>query len=625
MPRAGSEGMITVRRPAFFTSRRGLTQAVVALALTIIAAALPAAGISNYVVGQMQYVLVLIIVAQGLNIVTGYAGQLSLGPGAIFAIGAYAAAVLANKYPSVGLAGMIVAAVVIATAAGLVTAVPAFRVGGFYLGMVTLFLALLVPTVARALSITGGNNGISLIANLNFRESLSTSGAYEVTLAVVVIVGLCCAAIASSRLGRRFLTLRASEELAGSLGISVYRTKCYAFLLSALPSGLAGALYVYAEQFVSPGSVQPTLSVYVLAACVIGGFGTIWGPILGGIVVFGLNQGLGASAQYQGILFGVLLTVVVVLIPGGIFSLVRGRPAAAGAVPGLLGRRARDTAEEVTHPPARWQPWARPPESVLAAEGIVRLFGGVRAVDGVDLRLASGQVHAVVGSNGSGKTTVINLLSGFYGLHGGAVRLDGADISGRGPQSIAARGVARTFQTPKLVVEKSLLFNVLIAADRAVRCRDTAAVLRLPPGRRAERAAHQAAVASLGVLGLDSRHHEIAGEAPHGIQRLVEVARTLALQPRFIMLDEPAAGLSPAEVQTLGQLLRTIADSGIGILLVEHNLEFVRSVADVITMMHEGKVVATGTPEQMDANPLVSQLFIGGTAAGVPEGGPAHG
>jgi len=145
----------------------------------VIAVTLPTIGISSYAIGQVQYVLVLIIVAQGMNIVTGYAGQLSLGSGAIFAIGAYTAAVLANSHPSVGLLGMILAAVIVATAAGLATAMPALRISGFYLGMVTLFLSLLVPTVARSLRITGGNNGISLLANQNFSESLSTSGTYE--------------------------------------------------------------------------------------------------------------------------------------------------------------------------------------------------------------------------------------------------------------------------------------------------------------------------------------------------------------------------------------------------------------------------------------------------------------
>jgi branched-chain amino acid transport system ATP-binding protein len=626
----------TSRHSTFLISHRRALPAGIGILALVIAVTLPTIGISSYAIGQVQYVLVLIIVAQGMNIVTGYAGQLSLGSGAIFAIGAYTAAVLANSHPSVGLLGMIVAAVIVATAAGLATAMPALRVSGFYLGMVTLFLSLLVPTVARSLSITGGNNGISLLSNQNFSESLSTSGTYEVTLVLATVVCLSCAALVSSRLGRRFLTLRASEELAGSLGISVYRTKCFAFLLSALPAGLAGALYVYAEQFVSPGSVPPTLSVYVLAACVIGGLGTIWGPILGGVIVFGLDQGLSGSAQYQGIVFGVLLAAVVVLIPGGIVSLAQHPPGIAGGLARMwLPSRRPGGGTENAHAVisatssqslGTWTMAARPPEGVLAAEGLMRSFGGIRAVDRVDLQLASGEVHAVVGSNGSGKTTVINLLSGFYRLHGGSVRLDGTVISGRGPRFVAACGVVRTFQTPKLVTEESLLFNVMIAADRTIRCRDTAAVFRLPRGRRAERAAQEAATAALGALGLDQRRHEIAGEAPHGAQRLVEVARTLALQPRFILLDEPAAGLSEPEAKALGRLLKSIAGQGIGILLVEHNLEFVRGVADTVTMMHEGTVVAKGTPQQMDSNPLVSKLFIGDVASeGVAAGSPAPG
>ena len=636
------------------------------LALLVVSGILPVAlGLSEYRLGELEYVMSVSMVAVGLNIVMGYAGQLSLGPSAIFAVGGYTAAVLANAHPHfMGLPLLALAAMLAAGVLGIVIGVPALRVGGFYLGMITLFLALLVPTIAGYLPLTGGSSGISLISNMGFAQVPSGMLLYEVTLLALAAIILLSWLLLYSRIGRRFVTLRSSEELAGSLGISGYRTKLLAFLLSALPAGLGGAFYVYTQQFFSSGSASTNLSIYLLAGCVIGGFGTVAGPILGALIVLGMSEFLGSLAQYQGIVFGVALIVIVLAAPEGIVGAYLSsrrpwprakrspragvdRPRTARVVGGATRRVGlhlreqdlergqsaessevdaleRDSLAERALPEEQssdrggcgvGQFGVGAARGALRIEALKRNFGGVTALDAVTLRVAPGTVHALIGSNGSGKTTTLNIVSGFYRAHGGGVWLGGTRIDGHGPAFVACRGIARTFQTPKLLAGASVLENLLGAADRSISCSDVESLLRLPRGRRSYRQAIERAGVALEMAGIDEFADEIAGEVPHGTQRLVEVARAIALEPHFVLLDEPAAGLSPAEVDLLNHVVRAFAAKGVGVLLVEHNLPVVLELADEVTVLHHGAVIARGTPAEIVHDPQVAAAYLGSALA----------
>lgn len=624
---------------ASLAGRVRLAKAGSLVALLVLAVVLPPAmSLGSYRLGQLEYLLSAMLIAVGLNIVTGFAGQLSLGPSAVFAFGGYAAAILANDHPAtVGLGIMSLVGIGAGVVIGVLIGVPALRVGGFYLGMVTLFFALLIPTVAGTLSITGASSGISLISNQGFVQSPSGMGLYETTVAIVALVTLASWALRHSQVGRRFLAMRASEELAASLGIVGYRTKLLAFLLSAAPAGLAGALYVYTQQFFSPGSASVDLSIYLLAGCVIGGFGTILGPVLGTALVFGLTEFLGGLAQYQGIIFGVILLAVVATVPDGFMGArwwrrittaragIRLSPARAASgggeapAPPLSDQRA-DISEETAAlagrrslpaGPAAGALRAGPGAGTLRAEGLRRSFGGVIAVDGLDFVVRPGIVHALIGPNGSGKTTALNLLSGFYRLEAGRVFIGERRIDGRGPATVARAGIARTFQTPKLMLSASLLDNVVIAAQAVERSTDVASVLRAPSGRRAARRARERAAQALDFVGLGESRETLASEVPHGTERLLEVARAVALAPRFVLLDEPAAGLSPAEIGALASVVRALAGAGIGVLVIEHNLPLVLEMADEVTVLDHGRCIARGDPESVAADPEVVRVYVG--------------
>jgi ABC-type branched-subunit amino acid transport system ATPase component len=425
------------------------------------------------------------------------------------------------------------------------------------------------------------------------------------------------------------------------------------FILAAVPCGIAGAYYVYSQVFISPGSVEPTLSINVLAGLVIGGSGTIVGPILGTGVVSGANQFLGSFEKYQGLVFGTALIAVAAVMPDGVVGMLKGwvlrftgdeahenagrgqgaaaaatmpkgivgtlkawmpdRPATAPPVagsPAEVSRRTADRPTPASPVPAQDRPAALRAEP-LRVEGVSRSFGGLRAVVDVTLSVEPGQVHALVGPNGSGKTTVLNLITGYYRVGGGDVRIGPERLDRRTADQIARLGVARTFQTPRLLIGESALANVVLGADRNAPGSLVGTVLHTRRARHANRVAVEQASDALQWVGLDQRTIGGTGVLSHGTQRLVEIARAMTLQPRFLLLDEPAAGLSIGEVEVLQRVVRSAADAGLGVLLVEHNLPVVFGLADTVTVLHQGEVIATGSPEAVSSHPKVVEVYLG--------------
>jgi branched-chain amino acid transport system permease protein len=580
----------------------------------------PLRGWTDFDLLRLDHIIALIMVAIGLNVVTGFAGQLSLGPGAVFAVGAYVAAILAFHYPDhVGLVLMCASGIGSAAVIGLLAGIPALRVSGFYLGMVTLYLALLIPSIVDSFQVTGGNNGLDLLQKYpDFTQDLSSMPLYEVTLGAMLAVVAFTGLLLYSRVGRRFVTLRTSEVLAESLGIRSYRTKLLAFLISALPAGLGGAFYVYSQELISKSSIDPLISINLLAACVIGGFGRVWGPVVGGAIVLGLDQFGGnipligeRLQEWELLINGVLLILIILLLPEG---LVGFRPLDALR---RLRRGGHGALRVVRFPPMVMSDGPPPlrrcaqPEGVFELRGVSKRFGGVVAVNGVDLTLRPGTLHALIGPNGSGKTTLLNVASGFYRNDSGTITVGDRQIRGGDAVGVARLGVARTFQTPKLIAGASILDNVLVAADTTVDCTGVESVFRMPRGIRSHRLARERALDCLRHVGLEAAAGIAAGQAPHGTRRLVEIARAMATDPLFLLLDEPAAGLSPSEVDGLKRMLRSLATAGVGVLLVEHNMPLVLDLADEVTVLHRGSRLAHGGPAEVRHHPDVINVYLG--------------
>jgi branched-chain amino acid transport system permease protein len=630
----------------------GLAEKLGVLVVLVLGVSLPfILGQSAATLGSLDAVLSLTMLVVGMNIVLGFAGQLFLGPTALYAAGGYLAAYLATHYVvAQSLWAMCASSVAISLVIAAVVAIPALRIGGFYLGMTTLFLALVIPTVANQIQALGATDGLSLYASPSFVQKPSGVALYEVGAGIVALIAVYSWLIRNSRLGRRMSAIRSSDVLAQSVGIAPYRTKMVTFLLAAVPSGIAGAFYVYSQEFITPGSASPNLSIVVLAGLVIGGSGTIVGPIIGVAVVSGANQFFGSFDKYQGLIYGALLVVVAAIMPDGVVGTLKSRidrlagkgtadgPAAqppeavmVSWIPkGILGA-ANDWLARYTARNGSGAPESDPAGDltsvtsggafpVLSRRGAVpplrvddvrRAFGGVQAVAGVDLTVEPGKVHALVGPNGSGKTTLLNLICGYYRVGGGQIYIGDQRLDTQTADRIAQLGIARTFQTPRLLTDASALENVVLGGDRCADASIWGAVLHTRRARGADRKGIARAVKALRWVGVGDQPEGMAGVMSHGTQRLVEIARAVMLEPAFLLLDEPAAGLSIAEVESLKNVVRAVADAGLGVLLVEHNLPVVLDLADAVTVLHQGKVIATGSPAQVSANPDVIEVYLG--------------
>jgi len=629
-----------------FGGRTWLRWAIPAALIIVLYIVPQLGGSSQFRLGEYEEVLSFLVIAVALNIAMGYGGQYILGITAVFAVGAYGA-ILATKYhpQGIGLLAMCVIGAVIGGVGGMIIGLPALRVGGFYLALVSLFAALAIPTVAQKWAFVGADTGIPLYAVLGYSPKLSGELLYVIVVSLVLLATLFSWALVHSRVGHRFVALHTSEQLATSIGITAYRTKLLAIGISSVLAGAAGGIYVYTQQFFAPGSSSVNFAVLLLAGMVIGGGGSITGPLIGGAIILGINQFFTSLQQYNGIVFGVLLLLFAIFLPNGLlarlnvlgerlginpprgFGVPGGRaPTAAatgGAAAAVVAPAALAAPVNGSGPgtglaaqPARQLP-AWPPvigagdSGALVVEGARRAFGGVTAVDNVDLTVKRGQIHGLIGSNGSGKTTLLNLISRFYSLDAGQIRIGSVRLDDKPPHAVARAGIARTFQSPKLMLRETALENVIPAVELRVRCLGLESVLRLPRGIRVNRQARAEALEILETLGL---HHVLAQEAsslPHGTRRLVELARAIALRPSFVLLDEPAAGLSPVELELLAEVCQNLARSGVGVLLIEHNVPMVLSIADTVTCLHQGKTLFQGTPEELRANTSVASVFLG--------------
>jgi branched-chain amino acid transport system permease protein len=625
-------------------SRTSLRWAVPVLLIVILYIVPELAGNGSFRLGEYEEVLSFLVIAVALNIAMGYGGQYILGITAVFAVGAYAAILCAKYHPhGIGLVAMCVIGAVAGILSGLVIGLPALRVGGFYLGLVSLFAALAIPTVAQQWAFVGADTGIPLYAVSGFAPKISGQVLYIVVVSVVLLVTLFSWALVHSRVGHRFVALHTSKQLATSIGITAYRTQLLAIAISSALAGLAGGLYVYTQQFFAPGSSSVQFAILLLAGMVIGGTGTITGPLIGAGIILAINQFFTSFQQYNGIVFGVLLLAFAVFLPDGLMARItvlserfgisrrpqRGlAPATATGTatpamtapppPTVNGAAAAGSAPAtVTAAPPAAQLPSWPPvigagdSSPLVVENARRSFGGVKAVDDINLTVMRGQIHGLIGSNGSGKTTLLNLISRFYTLDSGQIRIGDNRLDNQPAHAVARSGIARTFQAPKLMLHETALENVVPAVELRVRCFGVESVLRLPRGIRTNRQARAEALEILQALGLGSVLAVPGNALPHGTRRLVELARAIALRPSFVLLDEPAAGLSPLELELLAEVCLNLARSGVGVLLIEHNVPMVLSIADTVTCLHQGKLLFQGTPEELRANDSVASVFLG--------------
>ncbi|KQP29975.1 ABC transporter [Methylobacterium sp. Leaf104] len=566
-------------------------RAPAAMPLTILALTLAGLALVGLTGGYSHFVIALValttVAGTGLNVLLGLTGLISFGHAGFYAIGAYASAILTGAGLSFWLA--VPAAGLLSGLVGAGLAVPAMRVKGPYLAMITIAFGFIIEhALIEGGSLTGGQNGLVVTAGpslfgVPFAER-------ELAFLAVLAAGLGLYGfhhLARSRLGRAMRAVRDADVAAASLGFDPVRVKTLAFALSAALTGLAGAVLPPLMLFIAPSSFPFSQSILFVLSVVVGGAGTVLGPLFGALVTVLLPETLAGLAEYRLLFFGLATLVVLWLVPSGIVGTAARllpRPRTGAAPPAvdfgrLIGQRGAQG---------------------LVVEGIGISFGGIRAAEGVSVRAEAGAVTSLIGPNGAGKTTVLNMISGFYRPQAGAIRLGKRDLAGAPAHVIARAGIARTYQTTRLFGSLGVLDNVALAFE---------------PGRlwrRSGKGDRAAAASLLHFVGYAGDLDRPAAELPHVDRRLVEIARALAGRPRILLLDEPAAGLTRADTDALGGLLRRIAAQGIAVVLVEHDMPLVMGVSDAILVMDAGRPIANGNPATIRRDPAVIRAYLGG-------------
>ena len=432
------------------------------------------------------------------------------------------------------------------------------------------------------------------------------------------------------------MAVKGSELAAASLGLSAYRVRTTAFTLSAAFAGAGGGLFAFLNGYLSPDSFTLQTSILFLLVVLFGGLGTLAGPLVGATVLVLLPELVRNLADYRLALYGTLLVLSVYFLPRGLVGAFKrtrdvGPAATGGGAPGgPSGTQTRGLGVPADPPgapppaaadqrvehfaerrPGLTHQTADQERVVLVIKNVTKSFGGVRALDDVTLVVASATVHSVIGPNGAGKTTLVNVVAGFDGVDRGGIELFGEFIAGRTAVAIARRGVARTFQTPQLFEELSVLDNVLVGAA-GPRLGWLAAALAGVGGDAP--ATRLRAMDALDAVGLGEWAGTPAAGLPFGHRRRLEIARALAAGARVLLLDEPAAGLAPAEVEALDALLARLRGMGLTIVLVEHHVELVMAISDRVTVLDEGRVIADGAPAVVQRDPAVIAAYLGTTA-----------
>lgn len=564
----------------------------------------------------LSFLMLNILLAQSINLLTGIAGQISLGHAGFFAIGAYAAGILTKDY-GVGVAPALVLAVLVTMAVGWLLAIPAGRVREFYLAMMTAGFGLLVYEIAKEWnSFTGGVLGLSGVASptlqnlVVFGWNLDGVDLFRVMLVFTAVVLLVMRNFVQSHHGRSFYAVHASEVAAGSIGVSQASVKRRAYAISAAMAGLSGALYAHLVGYLGPDSFTLMRSVEVLVMAIVGGMGTMLGPILGAVIFTWLPERLQAFAEYQFMVYGLILMVIFLVLRRGVAGAITEAPRfispralKASAAEGAPGAEAAG--------PAGGAAGGQGGPPLLEVQDLGRNFAGLVALDGVSLALQPGRITALIGPNGSGKSTLVNVVSGIYTPSRGRVILGGQDIGGRSAHDIARLGLIRTFQDPRLVPSFTARENIILGGQRHYRASMLESALRLPATVREEREMVRRADRIIALAGLEAVADQPIEALPYGYRRLVEVGRALMSEPSIVMLDEPAAGLSEVELERLAAMIRHMRDSGKAVLLIEHHMDFVNDIVDDVVVLDSGREIYRGDMEGMRSDPGVIAAYLG--------------
>lgn len=563
-------------------------------------------GLDSYAIHVVNVIIIFALLAVGLGLAMGVAGQVNLAQVAFFGVGAYATAILTTK-AGLGFWVSAVLAIAATAAMGLLVGTPALRIQSHYLGIVTLGLALAFTNWVTNAQVAGGAEGISNIPVPALPGvDLSNEYLFYYLELIVLVAGLLFGLfVVRTGLGRRMRAMRDDALAAGALGAEVPMLRMTAFLLASVYGGVAGVLYAGLIRYVAPESFGIAGMFLLLAMVIIGGRQSLIGCVVGAVGLSLVRELLVDHPTYAQVAYGTVVVLTVVFAPTGLAGLperIRAARGRRGAVAAQL--KPFQPYERSDAPPAD-------APAVLRVDDVHMRFRGLKALDGVSLTVRRGEIRGIVGPNGSGKTTLFNVISGLYRPTLGRVEFGGRDLTGLAPYRLARAGIARTFQNLRLFGDLTVRENVLVALDRSRTVDGWRYVLRPLSVLRGDRRLRARADEVLDRYGLTGFAAQPPRSLPYGTQRRVEIARAVAARPRLLLLDEPAAGLNGDEVRQLGEMVRSIRDSGVTVVVIEHNMGLVMSLCERVTVLAGGVVIAEGSPAEVAAAPAVIEAYLG--------------
>jgi branched-chain amino acid transport system permease protein len=609
---------------------------------------------NSYALGLLTLLAIYGILLIGLDVTVGYLGQVNLAQAAFLGLGAYAAGICVTTF-GFGMLSALGVSLLVGLILGGLLAFPALRLDGPQFALATLSFSALATTVLNEWEgLTGGAQGLSLDRPHLFGLLMDAKAFYWLCFIFLALVWVLMRNMLASQWGRAFEALRDSTIATDAMGVGTYRHKVAGFALGSALGGLAGGLYAFNFQYLQPQSFTYDLMVILLLGVVLGGRKSLWGAFFGASLIVLLPNLLSNRLLFELISAGGLLVAVfaawrgwssskklsfqalapiiamALLVVGGymventenwrkaifalmLFSVVVGLP------DGVMGFASRFLSQLFRIGPSEL-PAASKLEDALPTRGhsgntllelqnLKRYFGGVKAVDGVSMKVRAGQIHGLIGPNGSGKSTAVNVISGLYAPTSGEILLQGKPLPKGSLFKVARVGVSRTFQNLQLFGELSALENVMVAL-RGVYHTPLPLVL-LGFARAEERCARADALALLKLVGLQDQARARAKDLTYGAQRFLEIARALARKPELLILDEPAAGLAHPDVINLVEIIRSIRQCGMTVILIEHHMDVVSELCDVVTVLDGGVVIAEGTPEVVKRDPKVIKAYLG--------------